>query len=153
MTTPLDRSFRWMAGKNPVPVGFKEFDGLRVRSHAVTGGSANLALGGAVQTVSAFDAFRFGIAKGRGCIRVAMVVFACRKPSKANLVSPPFAQFDAQRASARPAAGANKQFFLALPYILGILTMIFMTRRAFCPRVLLKPLRHGDRIWRHLERN
>ena len=38
------------------------------------------------------------------------------------------------------------QFFLMLPYILSIVAMIIMSRRASYPKALLVPFRRGERI-------
>ena len=38
------------------------------------------------------------------------------------------------------------QFFLMVPYVLSILAMIIMARRARYPRALLVPFRRGDRV-------
>ncbi len=38
------------------------------------------------------------------------------------------------------------QFFLMLPFVLSIVAMIFMSRRATYPKALLVPFRRGERI-------
>ena len=45
-----------------------------VRTIAVVLGSALMAVGGAYLTMSAFDAFYFGMVNGRGWIAIALVI-------------------------------------------------------------------------------
>ena len=54
-----------------------------MRIAAVCLGSALMAVGGAFLTMSAFDAFYFGMVNGRGWICIALVVFASWNPLKA----------------------------------------------------------------------
>ncbi len=145
--TPAGLAVR-MAGENPMAVEAQGIDVLRVRSLAVIAGSALMAVGGAFLTMSAFDAFYFGMVNGRGWICIALVIFASWRPGKALLGALLFAGLDAMQVRAQQVAGAYipYQFFLALPYVLSIVAMIFMARRAAYPQALLKPFRRGDRI-------
>ena len=61
--TPLGLAVR-MAGENPVAVEAQGIDVLLVRTGAVVVGSAMMAVGGAFLTMSAFDAFYFGMTNG-----------------------------------------------------------------------------------------
>ncbi|HEV7291995.1 MAG TPA: ABC transporter permease, partial [Devosia sp.] len=82
--TPLGLAIR-AVGDNPAAV---EAQGLSVRGlriGAVVAGSALMGLGGAFLTMSAFDAFFFGMVNGRGWICIALVVFASWQPGKALL--------------------------------------------------------------------
>ncbi len=145
--TPLGLAVR-MAGENPVAVEAQGIDVLLVRTGAVVVGSAMMAIGGAFLTMSAFDAFYFGMINGRGWICVALVIFASWRPGKALLAALLFAGLDALQVRAQQEAGAviPYQFFLALPYILSIIAMIIMSRRAAYPKALLTPYRRGERI-------
>lgn len=145
--TPLGLAVR-MAGENPVAVEAQGIDVLLVRTGAVVTGSALMAIGGAFLTMSAFDAFYFGMINGRGWICVALVIFASWRPGKALLAALLFAGLDALQVRAQQEAGAviPYQFFLALPYILSIIAMIIMARRAAYPKALLTPYRRGERI-------
>lgn len=145
--TPLGLALR-MAGENPAAVEAQGINVLRLRAGAVMAGSALMAVGGAFLTMSAFDAFYFGMINGRGWICVALVIFASWRPGKALLGALLFAGFDALQVRAQQVAGAvvPYQFFLALPYILGIAAMVVMARRAAYPKALLAPFRRGDRI-------
>ena len=145
--TPVGLAIR-MAGENPIAVEAQGIDVLLVRTGAVVVGSAMMAVGGAFLTMSAFDAFYFGMTNGRGWICVALVIFASWRPGKALLGALLFAGLDALQVRAQQVAGAviPYQFFLALPYILSIAAMVVMSRRAAYPKALLTPFRRGDRI-------
>ena len=145
--TPLGLAIR-MAGENPVAVEAQGIDVLLVRTGAVVAGSALMAVGGAFLTMSAFDAFYFGMTNGRGWICIALVIFASWRPGKALIGALLFAGLDALQVRAQQVAGAviPYQFFLALPYILSIAAMVVMSRRAAYPKALLTPFRRGDRV-------
>ena len=145
--TPAGLAIR-MAGENPVAVEAQGIDVLLVRTCAVMAGSAMMAVGGAFLTMSAFDAFYFGMINGRGWICIALVIFASWRPGKALIGALLFAGLDALQVRAQQVAGAviPYQFFLALPYVLSIFAMVIMSRRAAYPKALLTPFRRGDRI-------
>lgn len=145
--TPLGLAVR-MAGENPVAVEAQGINVLAVRTGAVMAGSALMAIGGAFITMSAFDAFYFGMINGRGWICVALVIFASWRPGKALLGALLFAGLDAMQVRAQQLGGAviPYQFFLMLPYVLSIAAMVVMARRARYPKALLVPFRRGDRV-------
>jgi simple sugar transport system permease protein len=146
--TPLGLAVR-MAGENPVAVEAQGINVLAVRTGAVMAGSAMMAVGGAFITMSAFDAFFFGMINGRGWICVALVIFASWRPGKALLGAILFAGLEAFQVRAQQVAGAAiipYQFYLMLPYILSIVAMIFMARKAKYPHALLVPFRRGERV-------
>ncbi len=144
--TPVGLAVR-MAGENPMATEAQGIDVLAVRTGAVMVGSALMALGGAFLTMSAFDAFYFGMVNGRGWISVALVIFASWRPGKALLGALLFAGIDSLQVRAQQLAGITipYQFFLMMPYILSILAMVVMARRAAYPKALLVPFRRGER--------
>ena len=146
--TPLGLAVR-MAGENPVAVEAQGINVLAVRTGAVMVGSAMMAVGGAFITMSAFDAFFFGMINGRGWICIALVIFASWRPGKALLGAILFAGLEAFQVRAQQVAGTTfipYQFYLMLPYVLSIVAMIFMARKAKYPHALLVPFRRGDRV-------
>ncbi len=145
--TPVGRAVR-MAGENPVALEAQGIDVLHIRTGAVMVGSALMAVGGAYLTISAFDAFFFGMINGRGWICVALVIFASWKPGRALFGALLFAGLDAFQVRAQQLAGGiiPYQFFLMLPYILSIAAMVVMSKRMIYPKALLVPFRRGDRI-------
>lgn len=145
--TPIGLAVR-MAGENPVAVEAQGINVLSVRTGAVMVGSALMAVGGAFITMSWFDAFYFGMVNGRGWICVALVIFASWKPGKALLGALLFAGLEAMQVRAQLSSGAviPYQFFLMLPYVMSILAMIVMARKAKYPQALLVPYRRGERV-------
>jgi ABC-type uncharacterized transport system permease subunit len=146
--TPLGLAVR-MAGENPVAVEAQGINVLAVRTGAVMVGSAMMAIGGAFITMSAFDAFFFGMINGRGWICIALVIFASWRPGKALLGAILFAGLEAFQVRAQQVAGTTfipYQFYLMLPYVLSIVAMIFMARKAKYPHALLVPFRRGERV-------
>ncbi len=144
--TPVGLAVR-MIGENPAAADAQGIDVLAVRTAAVAVGSALMAVGGAFLTVSVFDAFYFGMINGRGWISVALVIFASWRPGKALLGAVLFAAFDALQIRVQQSSGIliPYQFYLMMPYLLSILALIVMSRRAAYPQALLVPFRKGER--------
>lgn len=145
--TPWGLAVR-IAGENPVALEAQGINVVVLRTLAVMLGSALMAIGGAYLTISAFDAFYFGMINGRGWICVALVIFASWRPGKALLGAVLFAGLDAFQVRMQQQMGAfiPYQFFLMLPYVLSIVAMIIVARRAEYPQALLKPYRRGERL-------
>jgi len=143
---PLGLALR-MIGENPLAAEAQGINVLAVRSGAVIVGSALMAVGGAFLTMSAFDAFYFGMINGRGWIAIALVIFASWRPGKALLGALLFAGIDAWqvRVQQLPGVSIPYQFFLMAPYVLSIVAMIFISRKARYPKALLVPFRRGER--------
>ena len=77
-----------------------------------------------------------------------LVVFGAWRPGKAVLGAILFAAFDAlQIRLQQTAIGAlvPYQLFLMLPYILSILALVVMSRRAEVPAALMVPFNKGER--------
>ncbi len=144
--TPLGLAVR-MAGENSMALEAQGINVLSIRTGAVMVGSALMAIGGAYLTMSAFDAFYFGMINGRGWICIALVIFASWRPGKALLGAFLFAGIDAFQVRAQLSSSARipYQFFLMLPYFLSIVAMIVMARKARYPKALLVPFRRGER--------
>jgi ABC-type uncharacterized transport system permease subunit len=144
--TPIGLAVRTV-GENPAAVEAQGIDVTLLRIGAVAVGSAFMALGGAFLTMSAFNSFYFDMVNGRGWICIALVVFGSWRPGKALLGAILFAAFDAYQLRLQQLAGAYLpyQVFLMLPYILSILALIAMSRRAGYPRALMIPYRKGER--------
>ena len=144
---PIGLTIR-MAGENPVANEAQGINVLLIRTGAVMAGSALMAIGGAFLTMSAFDAFYFGMINGRGWICIALVIFASWKPGKAFLGAILFALFEALQIRAQ-LIGADVipyQIFSMMPYFLSIVAMMLVARKAAYPKALLVPFRQGDRI-------
>ncbi len=144
--TPLGVAIR-AVGDNPDAVNAQGLSVSALRIGAVAAGSALMALGGAFLTMSAFNAFFFGMVNGRGWISIALVIFASWKPGKALLGALLFGMFDALQVRLQTEAGAviPSQIFLMAPYILSIIALVIVARRAEYPRALLHPWFKGQR--------
>jgi simple sugar transport system permease protein len=144
--TPLGLSIR-MVGENPQAAEAQGLSVYGVRTGAVMAGSALMAIGGAFLTLSAFDSFFVNLINGRGWICIALVIFASWQPFRALLGALLFAGFDALQLRLQQQLGAAipYQVFLALPYILSIIALTVMARRAGYPKALMVPFRRGER--------
>ncbi len=144
--TPMGVALK-AVGDNPDAVNAQGLSVIRLRMGAVIAGSSLMALGGAFLTMSAFDAFFFGMVNGRGWICIALVIFASWQPGKALLGAVLFGMFDALQVRLQTEAGAvvPSQVFLMIPYILSIIALVIVARRADYPRALLVPWFKGQR--------
>ena len=135
-------------GENPAAVEAQGLSVAGLRIGAVVVGSGLMAVGGAFLTMSAFNSFFFEMVNGRGWICIALVVFGGWKPGKAVLGALLFAAFDAlQIRLQQTPLGAHVpyQLFLMLPYLLSILALVAMSRRAEVPAALMTPFNKGER--------
>lgn len=147
--TPIGLAVR-MVGENPAAAEAQGLNVVMVRTGAVMAGSVLMALAGSFLTLSAFNAFFFNMVNGRGWVCVALVVFASWRPGKALLGAVLFAAFDALQLRMQQAGdilpiAVPYQIYLMLPYLLSILALVVMARRAAYPQALMKPYRKGER--------
>lgn len=144
--TPLGLAVR-MAGENPHAVEAQGLDPIRIRIGAVVAGSALMAVGGAFLTTAAFNSFFPTMIQGRGWVCIALVVFASWKPGKALLGALLFALFDAYQLRLQHVVegAVPYQLFLMVPYVLSIVALVLMSRRARVPQALMQPYRRGER--------
>ena len=144
--TPLGLSVR-AVGDNPDAVDAQGLSVYGLRIGAVIVGSSIMALGGAFLTMSAFDSFFFGMVNGRGWICIALVIFASWRPGKALLGAILFGAFDAFQVRLQTEVGAflPSQVFLMAPYVLSLIALVIVARKAEYPRALLKPWFKGAR--------
>ncbi len=144
--TPLGVAIQ-AVGDNPDAVNAQGLSVYKLRIGAVMAGSALMALGGAFLTMSTFNAFFFGMVGGRGWICIALVIFASWRPGKALLGALLFGMFDAFQVRLQTEAGAviPSQIFLMAPYVLSIVALVFVARKAEYPRALLQPWFKGHR--------
>ena len=145
--TPLGLAVR-AAGENPAAVAAQGLSVTAIRMGAVVVGSGLMAVGGAFLTMSAFDSFFFEMVNGRGWICIALVVFGSWRPGKALLGAVLFAAFDALQIRIQQTSLGTQipyQIFLMMPYILSILALVVMSRRAEVPAALMVPFNKGER--------
>lgn len=145
--TPLGLALR-AAGENPAAVEAQGLSVTTIRMGAVMVGSGLMAVGGAFLTMSAFNSFFFEMVNGRGWICIALVVFGSWRPGKTLLGAVLFAAFDALQIRVQQTplgADIPYQYFLMAPYILSILALVIMSRRAQVPAALMVPFNKGER--------
>ncbi|MCX7889319.1 MAG: ABC transporter permease [Rhodobacteraceae bacterium] len=145
--TPLGLALR-AVGENPAAVEAQGLPVIGLRMGAVVAGSGLMAVGGAFLTLSAFSSFFFEMVNGRGWICIALVVFGAWMPGKALVGALLFGAFDALQIRLQQAPLGREvpyQVFLMLPYILSILALVLMSRRAGVPAALMVPWRKGER--------
>jgi simple sugar transport system permease protein len=148
--TPLGLAVR-MVGENPAAVEGQGLSVVKLRLGAVMAGSALMGVAGSFLTLSAFNAFYFNMVNGRGWVCVALVVFASWRPGKALLGALLFAFFDALQLRLQQAGGVLAQIelpyqvYLMLPYLMAIVALVLVARRASYPQALMKPWRKGER--------
>ncbi|MBC7705364.1 MAG: ABC transporter permease [Rhodoferax sp.] len=136
-----------MVGENPQAAEGQGISVAAVRTGAIVAGSALMGVAGSFLTLSAFNAFFFNMVNGRGWICVALVVFASWRPGKALLGALLFAFFDALQLRLQQSSAAllPYQIYLMLPYVLSIVALILVARKASYPQALMKPYRKGER--------
>ena len=144
--TPLGLAIR-AVGDTPQAVEAQGLDVHLIRIGTVMAGSALMALGGAFLTMSAFDAFFFGMVNGRGWICIALTVFASWRPGKALFGALLYGAFDAFQVRLQTSLGGAVpgQVFLMLPYLFSIAALVLVARKADYPRALLVPFVKGTR--------
>ena len=144
--TPVGLAVR-MVGENPQAAEGQGVSVAAIRTGAIVAGSALMGVAGSFLTLAAFNAFFFNMVNGRGWICVALVVFASWRPGKALLGALLFAFFDALQLRLQQSGGAvlPYQMYLMLPYVLSIVALILVARKASYPQALMKPYRKGER--------
>jgi len=148
--TPAGLAVR-MVGENPAAAEGQGINVAAARIGSVMAGSALMGVAGAFLTLAAFNAFYFNMVNGRGWVCVALVVFASWRPGKALLGALLFGLFDAlqlrlqQSGSTVFGVSVPYQVYLMLPYLLSIVALVLVARRAAYPQALMKPYRKGER--------
>lgn len=144
--TPLGLAVR-VVGENPHAAEAQGIDPIRLRIGAVVFGSALMGMGGAFLTLSAFNSFFPTMIQGRGWVCIALVVFASWRPERALLGALLFALFDAYQLRLQHVVGkaVPYQLFLMIPYLMSIVALLVMARRARVPQALMQPFRRGER--------
>ena len=144
--TPAGLAVR-MVGENPQAAEGQGVSVAATRTAAIVAGSALMGVAGSFLTLAAFNAFFFNMVNGRGWICVALVVFASWRPGKALLGALLFAFFDALQLRLQQSSDAvlPYQVYLMLPYLLSIVALVLVARKATYPQALMKPYRKGER--------
>lgn len=116
-----------------------------IRYLCLVAGGILMAVGGSFLSLAQFNMFLFGMVAGRGWISLALVVFGNWRPGKCLAGALLFGGIDALQLRLQ-AVGFKipYQFFLILPYVLTILALVSVSRRASYPAALLVPYKPGE---------
>ncbi len=125
--------------------------GVRVNTYrfvAVMFGGAMAGMGGAFLVLGQVHAFVEGMVAGRGFIAIACVVFGAWHPLGVLAACLAFGFTDALQIRLQTwYPGVPYQFFVTLPYVLALLTLVFFASRSVGPAGLGEPFRS---LRRHL---
>lgn len=126
-------------GENPAAADTMgvSVSGIRYLSLIIGGGL--IGLGGAFLTVVQNNMFTFGTVAGRGWVCIALIVFANWKPGKVLLGALLFSLIDSFQLRL-PQLGLHVpyQLFLMLPYLITIVMLVLVARKASYPAAMLK---------------
>jgi simple sugar transport system permease protein len=144
--TPLGLAVR-MVGESAEAADAQGVNVTAVRMGAVVTGSALMAVGGAFLTLAAFNSYFLTMVQGRGWVCIALVVFGSWRPGKALMGVILYGMFDAYQLRLQTVVGhaVPYQLFLMTPYVLSILALAAMARRAAVPQALMVPFHKGER--------
>jgi len=144
--TPVGLAIR-MTGENPHAAEAQGINPIVVRIVCIMVGSGLMAIGGSFLTLSAFNSFFPTMVQGRGWVCIALVVFAAWHPGRALFGALLFALFDAYQLRLQTVVGKEVpyQLFLMVPYVLSIVALVIMARRARVPQALMQPYIRGER--------
>jgi simple sugar transport system permease protein len=133
-------------GENPKAAEAAGVSVPAIRYLCLTVGGVLMAVGGAFLSLAQFNMFLFGMVAGRGWIALALVVFGNWRPWKCLGGTLFFGGLDALqlRLQAVGFKAVPYQFFLILPYLLTIVALVSVSRRAAYPGALLVPYKRGE---------
>jgi ABC-type uncharacterized transport system permease subunit len=133
-------------GENPLAADTVGIHVHRTRAVSLVIGGAFMGVGGAFLTLAHQNMFLMDVVGGRGWIAIAMVIFGNWSPVKGALGALLFGLLDGLQLRLQ-AVGFNVPFhvFLILPYVMTVLAMISVSRKAAAPAGLLKPYRREDK--------
>lgn len=143
--TPFGLQVR-AVGENPRAADSKGINVALVRYLCVMIGGAFAGLGGAFLSIGFMNTFIDGMVAGRGFIAVAVVIFARWNPYRALGAALLFGGASALQMRLQ-AIGVPipHQFLLALPYVLTILVLLSVSRKAEFPAAYTLPYSRSER--------
>lgn len=133
-------------GEHPRAADSKGISVGRVRYTAVMIGGAYAGLAGAFLTIAYMNSFTENIVSGRGFIALAVVIFARWKPGIAMWGSLLFGFANALQIRLQ-ALGAPipNQFLLMLPYVITIIVLVSVSKKAEFPAAYTQPYSRMER--------
>ena len=133
-------------GENPVVADTVGVNVTLTRTLCLVAGGALMGIGGAFLTLAHQNMFLIDVIGGRGWVAIAMVIFGNWNPLKATIGALIFGFLDGLQLRLQ-SVGVVLSFhlFLMIPYLLTIIALISVSRRAAVPAGLLKPYRREEK--------
>ena len=133
-------------GENPFAADTVGVNVNLTRTLCLVAGGALMGIGGAFLTLAHQNMFLLDVIGGRGWIAVAMVIFGNWDPVKGALGALLFGLVDGLQLRLQ-GLGLNISFdlFLMIPYLITVIALIGVSRRASVPAALLQPYRREDK--------
>jgi ABC-type uncharacterized transport system permease subunit len=133
-------------GENPLAADTVGVNVNALRTACLAAGGALMGIGGAFLTLAHQNMFLIDVIGGRGWISIAMVIFGNWDPLRASLGALLFGLLDGLQLRLQ-GVGLHLPFdlFLMVPYVVTVLALIGVSRRAGVPAALLKPYRREER--------
>ncbi len=133
-------------GENPVVADTVGVNVALTRTLCLVAGGALMGIGGAFLTLAHQNMFLIDVIGGRGWVAIAMVIFGNWNPLKATIGALIFGFLDGLQLRLQ-SVGVEISFhlFLMIPYLLTIIALIGVSRRAAVPAGLLKPYRREEK--------
>ena len=142
---PLGLKIRTV-GENPVVADTVGVNVSLTRTLCLVGGGALMGVGGAFLTLAHQNMFLIDVIGGRGWVAIAMVIFGNWDLLKGVVGALMFGFLDGLQLRLQGLGIAiSFHLFLMIPYLLMILALISVSRRAAVPAGLLKPYRREEK--------
>lgn len=133
-------------GENPVVADTVGVNVTLTRTLCLVFGGALMGIGGAFLTLAHQNMFLIDVIGGRGWVAIAMVIFGNWDPFKGALGALIFGFLDGLQLRLQGLGIAiSFHLFLMIPYLLTIVALISVSRRAAVPAGLLKPYRREEK--------
>jgi len=133
-------------GENPVVADTVGVNVLLTRTLCLVAGGALMGIGGAFLTLAHQNMFLIDVIGGRGWVAIAMVIFGNWDPVKGACGALLFGFLDGLQLRLQGLGIAiSFHLFLMIPYLLTIVALISVSRKASVPAGLLKPYRREEK--------
>jgi simple sugar transport system permease protein len=133
-------------GENPIVADTVGVNVALTRTLCLVFGGALMGVGGAFLTLAHQNMFLIDVIGGRGWVAIAMVIFGNWDPVKGTLGALIFGCLDGLQLRLQ-GLGFKLSFhvFLMIPYLLTIVALVSVSRKASVPAGLLKPYRREEK--------
>ncbi|MGE5839974.1 MAG: ABC transporter permease [Deltaproteobacteria bacterium] len=133
-------------GENPIVADTVGVNVTLTRTLCLVAGGALMGVGGAFLTLAHQNMFLIDVIGGRGWVAIAMVIFGNWDPVKGTLGALIFGCLDGLQLRLQ-GLGLKLSFhvFLMIPYLLTIVALVSVSRKASVPAGLLKPYRREEK--------